>query len=58
MDLEIIMLSDIVRERQIIIWFHFYVKSKNQDKQNRNKVIQRTNKLVAARGERGGEWTK
>mgnify|MGYP007071328194 CR=1 FL=1 len=56
MDLEIIILSEVVRQKQTIIWCCLYGGSKKKnDKraylQNRNRLTDIENKLVVAKGE-------
>ena len=39
-----------------IVWFHFYVESKEQTKQKRNRHVDTENKLMVARGEEFAGW--
>ena len=53
MDLESIMLSEMASQRKTnTIWFHLYVKSneQNEQKQNRNRLIDTENRLTAVGG--------
>ena len=44
-----IMLCEISQTRTNTVWFHLYLESKTQNKQNRNRLIDTKNKI-------GGHW--
>ena len=53
MDLESLTLSEINQLKRSTIWFHLYVESNEQNKQNRYRLIDTENRLIAVRGEGG-----
>ena len=51
------MLTEISQtEKENTVWFQLYVESQN--KQNKNRLIDTENKLIAARGVKKGEGNK
>ena len=48
-----IMLSEINQRKSNTIWFHLYVESKEQNKQNSNRLTDSENKLMVVGGEEG-----
>lgn len=55
MGLEGIMVSETSQRKTNTICFYLYVESKNQHKQNRNKLIDTENKLMVTRWEEVGK---
>ena len=56
MDLEGIMLSEIRQGKKNSAWYHWYVETKKQTKENKNKLTDSSNTWVlAARGGGGRE---